>query len=91
MSHQKKLKPYKKRKQEKEYNFFENQPNIKIIDTDEKNILLLWFSQYIFKKIYNGLTIYFRNFGNYIKSSSKSANSIRKWIMKFMGNNTFSL
>ena len=28
MSHQKKLKPYKKRKQEKEYNFFENQPKL---------------------------------------------------------------
>lgn len=34
------------------------------------------------------LTIYFRNYGNYITSSYKTPNTIRKWIMKLMKNDT---
>ena len=39
----------------------------------------------------NGLAIYFRNSGKYIESSPKAPNTIRKWIMKFMGDEIFPI
>ena len=39
------------------------------------------FPVYANNKI-DGLAIYFRNYGNYIKTSSKAPNTIRNWIMK---------
>ncbi len=64
--------------------FVENNPTISIINNDTHNYsAIMIFPIYIDAKI-EGLAIYFRNYGNYINSSQKAPNTIRKWIMKFL-------
>lgn len=71
--------------------FMENKPRIKLISDDTKEYSsLMIFPMYIQNKL-EGLAIYFRNSGEYISSSSKAPNTIRKWIMKFMGNDIFTI
>lgn len=69
----------------------ENNPSIQIIDNDtEKYSAIMIFPIYLDKKI-SGVIIYFRENGNYISSSSKAPNTIRKFIMKCMGNDIFPM
>lgn len=69
--------------------FMENDSTVKLIDNDIEN----YSAQMIFPIYLNnsieGLVIYFRNSGKYINSSPKAPNTIRKWIMKLMGYETF--
>ncbi len=74
-----------------EISLVENNPKIKIINNDtEKYSAMMIFPIYLDKEI-AGVVIYFREKGNYIKSSSKAPNTIRKLIMKFMGNDIFPI
>lgn len=69
----------------------ENNPTIQIVNNDtEKHAAMMIFPIYINKQI-EGVIICFREKGNYIKSSSKAPNTIRKWIMKFMGSDIFPI
>lgn len=62
----------------------ENNPNISIINNDTCNYsAIMIFPIYADNEIV-GLAIYFRTTGNYIKSSTKAPNTVRKWIMKFI-------
>lgn len=71
--------------------FMENNPTKKIIcnDTQKYNSQMI-FPLYVEDKL-QGLTIYFRNYGIYNKSSPKAPNTIRKWIMYFMGKEFFPI
>ena len=71
--------------------YIKNNPNINIIKEDN-NIYdsLIIFPLYLDNKL-SGLSIFFRNGGYYIKTSLKSLNTIRKWIMKIMGNEIFPI
>lgn len=69
----------------------ENNPSLKITNNDtEPYSALMVFPIYLNKKI-EGAVICFREKGNYIASSSKAPNTIRKWLMKYMGNNIFPI
>lgn len=69
----------------------ENNPTIQIVNDDtEKYSAMMIFPIYLNKQI-EGVIIYFREKGNYISSSSKAPNTIRKWIMKFMGSDIFPI
>ena len=71
--------------------FMENHYPIKIINNDsQKYSAQMIFPLYVEDKL-QGLTIFFRNYGNYIKSSLKAPNTIRKWIMRFMGKEIFPI
>lgn len=74
-----------------EISLMENNPSIQIVNNDtEKYSAMMIFPIYLDAKM-AGVVIYFREKGNYIKSSSKAPNTIRKWIMKFMGNDIFPI
>lgn len=69
--------------------YMENRSNIHITIEDKLDYnSLIIFPLYLDNKI-SGLAIFFRCFGTYLKTSVKAPNSIRKWIMKFMGNEIF--
>lgn len=71
--------------------FMENNSTKKVINNDKNKYSgLMVFPIYPKDKI-EGLIIYFRNSGEYIKSSSKAPNTIRKWIMQYMGNSIFPI
>ena len=69
----------------------ENNSTIKIVNDDtEKHAAIMIYPIYLNKQI-EGIIIYFRKKGNYISSSSKAPNTIRKWIMRFMGSDIFPI
>lgn len=74
--------------------FMENNSTKKIIHNDsQKYSAQMIFPLYVEEgedKL-QGLTIYFRNYGDYIKSSPKAPNTMRKWIMSFMGKEIFPI
>ncbi len=71
--------------------YIKNNPNINIIKEDNNTYdSLIIFPLYLENKL-SGLSIFFRNGGYYIKTSLKSLNTIRKWIMKIMGNEIFPI
>lgn len=74
-----------------EISLIENNPSIQIVHNDtEKYSAMMIFPIYLDRKI-SGMAIYFRGNGNYISSSSKAPNTIRKFIMKCMGNDIFPI
>lgn len=69
--------------------FLSNNPVIKITNDKTNSPLgIMIFPIYINSKI-EGLAIFFRNNGIYSNSSKKAPNTIRKFIMNFMGSNVF--
>lgn len=71
--------------------FLSNNPVIKI--TDDKTdfpLSIMIFPIYINSKI-EGLAIFYRNNGIYSNDSKKAPNTIRKFIMHFMGSDIFPI
>lgn len=74
-----------------ELSFLSNNPVIKI--TDDKidfPLSIMIFPIYINSKI-EGLAIFYRNNGIYSNDSKKAPNTIRKFIMHFMGSDIFPI
>ena len=71
--------------------FLSNNPVIKITEDRMENPLgIMIFPIYIDSKI-EGLAIFYRNNGIYSDSSKKAPNTIRKFIMHFMGSDIFPI
>lgn len=71
----------------------ENSPTIKLVDNDETDYsAVIILPIYLDNKI-EGLTIFFRDNGAVysLNHSIKAPNTIRKWIMKYMGNDIFPI
>lgn len=64
--------------------FVQNNPTFPITKNNlKKPSSIMIFPIYVKNKL-DGLTIFYRNTGNYISTSSKAPNTIRNWIMKFL-------
>ncbi len=62
----------------------QNNPTFSITKSNlSKPSSIMIFPVYVSNKL-EGLTIFYRNTGNYISTSSKAPNTIRNWIMKFL-------
>lgn len=71
--------------------FLSNNPVIKITNDEiEFPLGIMIFPIYIDSKI-EGLAIFYRNNGIYSNSSKKAPNTVRKFIMHFIGSNVFPI
>lgn len=71
--------------------YLKNNPNMRLTINDTEIYDSLIIFPLYFNNNISGLSIFFRYTGTYTDKSLKAPNTIRKWIMKFMGNEIFPI